>query len=580
MGHSAPADGNRSAIFLLIGTAAILCLCLNLGADSPTPSQEQASLPFNAKVGLGDWPQFGGTPQRNNVPLAGNLPIDWDVTTGRNLKWSAPLGSHTFGTPVVANGRVFVGTNNGAGYLKRYPPDVDLGVLLCLRETDGEFLWQFSAEKLPAGRVHDWPLQGIVSTPVVEGDRVWLVSNRGEVVCLDAEGFRDRENDGPFVSEKPEELKGPWEEAHEADVVWKFDMMRELVVRQHNMASCSPTIWGDVLFICTSNGVDESHSNIPSPEAPSFMAMNKHTGKVLWTDNSPGKNILHGQWSSPAVGVFNQIPQVLFAGGDGWLYSFRADRWNAGKPELLWKFDGNHKTAIRIPGARSMRLRDHILATPVIHDGLVYLVMGEDPEHGERPGYLWCLDPTKRGDVSWELVVDQFGNAVPPQRLDPTAPIGKLQPRAIPNPNSAVVWHYGYHDQNGDGKVDFEEIMHRGLSGPTIRNGILMISDLSGVLHCLHPKTGKVHWTHDWLDTTWGGVLMTDRHAYCGSENGDIHIFELSTVKKQLAQINMDSSVYSTPIVANNVLYFANKSELFAIATGERGLRRVPRSKK
>ncbi|MDA1049452.1 MAG: PQQ-binding-like beta-propeller repeat protein [Planctomycetota bacterium] len=157
----------------------------------------------------------------------------------------------------------------------------------------------------------------------------------------------------------------------EADVVWKFDMMAELGVSQHNMANCSPTIWGNTLFICTSNAVDESHNHIPAPDAPSFMAMDKNNGEVLWTDNSPGQNILHGQWSSPVVGVFEGVPQVIFPGGDGWLYSFRADRWKDSKPELVWKFDANAKESKWILGGRGTR--NNLIAVPVIYDGLVYV---------------------------------------------------------------------------------------------------------------------------------------------------------------------------------------------------------------
>ena len=90
---------------------------------------------------------------------------------------------------MVANGQVYVGSNNGAGYLKRYPARIDLGVLLCFNEADGKFLWQHSNEKLPTGRVHDWPMQGVCATPLVEGKRLWYVTNRGEVVCLDTEAF-------------------------------------------------------------------------------------------------------------------------------------------------------------------------------------------------------------------------------------------------------------------------------------------------------------------------------------------------------------------------------------------------------
>ena len=81
-------------------------------------------------------------------------------------------------------------------------------------------------------------------------NRLWFVSNRGEVLCLDAEGFRDGENDGQFTSEKLDQSKVDGDELHESDIVWQFDMMKELGVRQHNMATCAPTIWGDVLFRC------------------------------------------------------------------------------------------------------------------------------------------------------------------------------------------------------------------------------------------------------------------------------------------------------------------------------------------
>ncbi|HMC09643.1 MAG TPA: PQQ-binding-like beta-propeller repeat protein, partial [Pirellulaceae bacterium] len=162
---------------------------------------------------FGDWPQWGGSPSRNNVSEVRNLPADWapgdfdrktgrwDRTKARNIKWVAALGSQAWGAPVIADGRIFMGTNNSNGYLKRSPADIDLGCLLCFDEQDGEFLWQFSAEKLPTGRAHDWPLLGIASTPLVEGDRAWFVSNRGEVICLDTRGFYDDEDDGPVVAE-------------------------------------------------------------------------------------------------------------------------------------------------------------------------------------------------------------------------------------------------------------------------------------------------------------------------------------------------------------------------------------------
>ena len=265
------------------------------------------------KVGPKDWPQWGGSYSRNNTPDGKNIPVTWDVSTGVNVVWSMPLGSETYGNPVVANGKVYIGTNNGNGYLKRYPSSVDLGCLVCFDEKTGKFLWQHSSEKLSTGRVNDWPHQGICCSPYIEGERAWYVSSRGLVVCLDTEGFYDGENDSPTVDEKVQDKD-------EADVVWVLDMMKDLKVSQHNMCSCSVTCVGDLLFVNTSNGVDEGHVTIPEEKAPSFVCINRNSGEVLWTDNSPGANVLHGQWSSPAYGEFGGVAQVLFGAGDdfGW----------------------------------------------------------------------------------------------------------------------------------------------------------------------------------------------------------------------------------------------------------------------
>ena len=368
------------------------------------------------KVKPHDWPMWGGWTARNNTPEGKNIPIKWDAEKKTNIKWTAKLGSQTYGNPVVANGKVYVGTNNGAGYIKRYPPSVDLGCLLCFDEKTGKFLWQHSNPKLPQGRVNDWPQQGVCSTPYCDGDRLWYVTNRGEVVCLDANGFYDGKNDGPYTAE-------PNENKDEADVIWRYDMMAQMGVAQHNMCSCSICCVGDVLFVCTSNGVDFDHLNIPAPNAPSFFAMDRNTAKVLWTDKSPGLNILHGQWSSPTYGVFGGQPQVIFGGGDGWLYSFDPAGDGQGHGKVLWKFDCNPKDAKYSIDGRSTR--NHIIATPVIYDGLIYCAVGEDPEHGPGNGHLWCIDPTKRGDVSPDLAVDKDGKPLPERRIQAVNPDGR-----------------------------------------------------------------------------------------------------------------------------------------------------------
>ncbi len=538
-----------------------LCCLQTRAASHKVPSTDQMATD-----------QMGGSSERNNVSDAKNIPTQWEVgsfdrktgdwksESAKNIKWVARLGTQTYGTPIVAGSKVFCATNNGAGYLQRFPAKVDLGCLLCFSRDDGSFQWQYSCEKLSAGRSVDWPLQGICSSPLVEGDRLWVVDSRGCVVCLDANGFADGENAGPESGEKSSDK-------NEADIVRSFDMMKELGILQHNMCSCSVTAAGDLLFVNTSNGVDDSHEHVPAPKAASFIALDKNTGKLIWSDASPGANILHGQWSSAAVGTLGGVRQAIFAGGDSWIYSFAAEATTSGKPKLLWKFDCNAKDSIWEGDGQGQRAS--IISTPVIHDGRVYIMTGHDPEFGEAPGRLWCIDPTRRGDVSPEIVVDRDGKPIATaySQTRRTQAVDKEDGETLKkNPNSAAVWLYAGVDGDGDGELAFEEAMHRGLGTVAIKDGLLFVADLAGLFHCLDATTGKPHWTYDMLAAVWGSPLIVDGKVYLGDEDGDIVVFELSAKQNLLAENNVGDSVYSTPVVAGNVLYISTRSRLFAIA--------------
>lgn len=516
------------------------------------PVAEATKALSTMNVQPGDSPQLGKSHYRNNVSDAPGIPVEWNVSEGKNIKWAAKLGSQTYSSPVIANGKVFVGSNNANGYLKRYPNRVDLGCMLAFDAETGKFLWQHSNEKLPSGRVHDWEQLGICSSPYVEGKRLWYVTNRDEICCLDTEGFLDGENNGPFKEE-------PNQNKDEADVIWKLDMMGKLGAAPHNACSCSVTALGDTLFVSTSNGVDEGHKRVDKPAAPTFVALNKNTGEVLWTDNSPGSNVMHGQWSSPCYGNLGGVDQVIFAGGDGWLYSFDP-KGEAGKSKLLWKFDCNPKTSKYM---LERATRNPVIATPVLYDGLVYVGVGEDPEHGEGSAHLWCVDPTKRGDVSPTLVFN---------KKDPKTPIAYKRVQACDekegdferdNPESALVWHYAGNDPK-----KFDETMHRTLASTAIKDNLLFISDESGLFHCLDAKTGKAHWTHDMLASSWSTPLIVGDKVYIADLDGKMTIFKLSSEKEIVGELDMGTPVYTTPVVANGVLYVATFNTMYAIAEG------------
>src|SRR6266849_4907237 len=372
-------------------------------------------------AGAGDWPMWGHDSSRNMVSDEKGLPVSFvagqfksgseeiDMATTKNVRWVAKLGSQSYGNPTVAVGKVFVGTNNEA---PRNPKLAgDRGVLMCFDEKTGQFLWQLAVPKLGTGKVSDWEFLGLCSSPAVEGDRVYVVTSRCEVMCLDVNGMANG-NQGPYTNEaqyvvgpgKPPAKIGP----KDADIIWVYDMMDELGVFPHNASNCSLLIVDDLVYSCTSNGQDWSHSNIPSPNSPSFIALDKKTGELRGEDDAHiGPRIFHGQWSSPSAGKVNGRQLVFFGGGDGFCYAFDAKPVKEPDGSFLktfWKYDCNPPDykikdgkPIKYPAAEGP---SEVNATPVFYKNRVYVATGQDPEHGEGVGRLVCLDGTKTGDIT------------------------------------------------------------------------------------------------------------------------------------------------------------------------------------
>ena len=471
-------------------------LAIALGAAVLAPVARTAGNPAS-----GDWPMWGGSPDRNMVSAMKGLPTTWDIKSGKNVKWVAMLGSQTYGNPVVGGGVVLVGTNNELVRDPKQPGD--RGVVMAFRESDGEFLWQATHEKLTAGRVNDWPFQGVASSPLIIGERLYYVNNRAELICADLQGFRDsNENDGPFTDEK-------FTGQADVDIVWKLDMIEELGVFPHNLANSSPVALDNLIYVSTSNGQDESHVNIPSPRAPALIAVDINSGKVVWEDASPGDRILHGQWSTPTVARVGDGMQVIMAQGDGWVRGFEAL-----KGEKLWEFDLNPKDSVW------PKTRNEVISTPVVVDNVVYLANGQDPEHGEGVAHAYAIDATKRGDIT----------------------------------ETGRIWHF--------------DKIRRSISTAAVHEGIVYMADFSGFLHALDAATGKPFWTHDMFAAMWGSPMYIDGKVYIGDEDGDVVVLQAGKELKVLSEMNMGSSVYSTPVPANGALIISNRNMLYALAEG------------
>lgn len=124
---------------------------------------------FPAPQSIKDWPLLGGSIERNQSnPFEKSIPSSWSIKKDarKNVKWAADLGTVSYGGPTIADGKIFVGTNN------ERPRDPkakgDRGVIMCFNEADGSFLWQITHDKLPEPELNDWPKQGIGSYPAYD----------------------------------------------------------------------------------------------------------------------------------------------------------------------------------------------------------------------------------------------------------------------------------------------------------------------------------------------------------------------------------------------------------------------------
>ena len=526
-----------------------------------------ASAVFGAATGCpaGDWPMWGGTPSRGMAADEKGLPADpdpgqkqsngqFDPATARNLKWAFRLGTITCGSPVIADGKVFVGTNNGSLGTSRFRGDY--GILLCLNEATGKGVWQLAVPGVPH---MFYPQLGICSTPAIEGNRLYLVTNRCEVLCLDANGMADG-NDGPFRDEgnyfampasqklgssvvrdsdtfhlafgKPAlEVKPPHRPvelaATDADVIWRYDLMNDLSVWPHDGAASSILIHGDYLFVCTGNGTDNTHRNVPSPQAPTFVAIHKKTGALAAVDDAQiGPRILEGTWSSPTLAKVGSRTLVILGGPDGVCYAFDASIPNPSKetpnPKLqtAWWYDCNPEAARFKDRAKvnypSRAGPSEIISTPVFYKDRVYAAIGQDTRHGDAPGLLSCIDATGSGNLT----------------------------------DKAKVWQY--------------DKISRTLSTPSIADGLLYIADVAGRIHCLDADTGRALWVCETQSLICGSTLVADGKVYIGTDKGDLWVLDAHATMKVLHKVNLGSAIYTTPVAANGVLYVASSMNLFA----------------
>jgi outer membrane protein assembly factor BamB len=487
-----------------------------------------------------DQPQWGQAWSRNMVSDERGLPDSFDPKSGRNIKWSVELGTETHSTPIIAGGRVYIGTNNGH---PRDPAQVgDRGVLMCFDEQTGRFLWQLAFLKRTEDIYFDWPNSGISSPVTVEGERVYFVNNRGEVLCVEPPP-RPGKEEGRRKNAETEHSSA----LLEPRMVWKFDLVTGAGIWSHDAAHSSILVHGDLLFLNTGTGVDNTHRRIRTPDAPSLVVLDKRTGRFIARDNEHmAPNIFHSTWSPPSLAAVNGRPLVFFNGGNGIVYAFEtvpegvteygsdgvmansASAQHSAATALhspaflrkVWQFDfdpGAPKTNVHRYNSNRHESPSNIYGMPVFYHNRLYVAGGGDIWWGKNEAWLKCIDATRTGDIT----------------------------------TNGLVWSY--------------PLQKHVLATPAVCNGLVFIGDCGHQFHCVDAETGQACWTHEMDGEAWASALAADDKVYVGTRSGTFYVFAASREKKVLSTIELGHPISSTATAANGVLYIATMNRLYAV---------------
>ncbi len=461
-----------------------------------------------------------------------NLPDSFDPATGKNIKWVADLGTQSFATPIVSGGRVLIGTNNEKPRDPRHSGDRD--VLLCLDEKDGHLVWQLVVPKISEDEHDpylDWPKVGFASPPTVEGDRAYVLTNRGEVVCLDMKGMADG-NDGPYKDESAHMVPrgfaplqpGPTD----ADIVWICDLVKEAGVHIHDQVQGSVLIDGDLLYVNSCNGVDDTHRRIRSPDAPSLVVIDKKTGKLVAADDEKiGPDVFHCTWSSPSLGEVNGARLIFFCGGNGICYAFEALKGvppEAPPGQLLKlkrfaRYDPDPeapKTDVHQYVGNRRESPSVIMGMPVFVDGRVYLAAGGDLWWGKKQSWLKCF-------------------AVKPGEITP----------------ADEAWSY--------------PMSRESCCTPAVYDGMVFAADCGGTVHCVDARTGKALWTYKANGDFWASPMVADGKVYIGTRRGQFIVLGATRELHVLSTVGLHDPISGTVTAANGRLYVATMTHLYAV---------------
>ena len=211
-----------------------------------------------------DWPRWQG-PDGTRVSRETGLLKEWPPD-GPRLIWTATGLGAGYGSMAVAGNRVFVQGARG-----------EESVVIALNRSDGKEVWATvlgpTQRKMRSDRG-----AGPRGTPTVDGDRLYVLTENGDLVSLKTDGA----------------------------VVWKRNILKEFGGSQLQwLVSESPLIDGPHLVVCPGG-----------PEA-GMVKLDKLTGKTVWTSKELGDTAAYSSITVADVGGVRTYMTFTAAAGVG-----------------------------------------------------------------------------------------------------------------------------------------------------------------------------------------------------------------------------------------------------------------------
>lgn len=312
-----------------------------------------------------EWPQFRG-PQGDGHSTATNLPVEWDVKTGKNIAWKAALPGEGHSSPVISGDQIWVTTAvikpfTEAEKKKRLDEvpnsrGLDLAdqVILravCVDRESGEISKNIKLFTIETPEpVH--ALNSYASpTPVIEKGRLYCHFGTYGTACV---------------------------ETKTGDILWSN---RKLKIDHQNGPGASPILWKDLL-IAQYDGIDRQF----------VAALNKRTGDVAWnvkrSGELPQRREFQKAYATPHIVVTGGHP-VLISPGSDWVYGY-----NPANGEELWRI-------------RYGQLGFSTVPRPVIGHGMAFVVTSF------MKSRLLAVRYDGEGDVSSSHVVWKSDRQIP-----------------------------------------------------------------------------------------------------------------------------------------------------------------------